>query len=341
MSDKFNGEEILDRIKKGIPRPADEEESPKPSSESKKAGLDLIKEEVKAKTLHHPPHPSEVAEDIIENSKDVFKPKDSLSSDQMWIRAGWLLEKKDLVPAGLNTREKIFIAYELAKALGADSWGQATSYVSNIYIVAGRPNFFGGLPLAIVRESGELDYIREYFIDEEEKEIKPGNGNTKNFPWACVCEIKRKGDKLKTFFLTRDDLETRGCKYDKDNKTFVKIVGTFNPKRSETWYLYPKHHWMYATRRIALNAIFSDKLLNISGGDEDEAKTPEDKVVKKVKKPYKLPSSTYPPRRSGGVSSGADEMTRAERIKEASKYKNEGESRPVQEPETPTTGGLQ
>ena len=84
-------------------------------------------------------------------------------------------------------------------------------------------------------------------------------------------------------------LEIAGVKIDNEGK------GSFG--KSHTWRTYPKAHWIYRTRRIALRSVFPDKLQNFSvATDEKEfqekppqATTPfkvaeRDQPLKEVKK---------------------------------------------------------
>ena len=105
---------------------------------------------------------------------------------------------------------------------------------------------WGELPLAIIRQTGELSYFKEYFVDKDGKEISIENKNFNEPPSCAVCEASRKGEsQRKTFFLPKLDIDASGVK-DKD-----------------TWKKHLKTMWRRRCRKIMINDLFPDVMYGV------------------------------------------------------------------------------
>ena len=197
-----------------------------------------------------------------------------------------LLLKSKMLPDTLRTASDAFIALQACNALGAKSFKECLGYISKMAVVKGNLYLWGELPLTIVINSGELEDIKEFFVDKDYKEISLENKNLNALPEACIVEITRKGQKMRRFFVSKTDLEISGVKIDDKGKG-----------EGFTWSKYPKAMWIYRARRIALRAVFPDKLQNFSvASTEKEFQDKEDRPpqapklqkVERVEEPSKV-----------------------------------------------------
>ncbi len=117
--------------------------------------------------------------------------------DEMNICAGMVAA--NMVPATLNTPQKLFVARQLCRELGLP----ATAAIRQVYVVNGVPTLWGDTPLGLVRSKGLLAKIDEYFITKDYVRISVKNKNLHEEVFAAVCEIQRTGDELKEYFFTR------------------------------------------------------------------------------------------------------------------------------------------
>lgn len=172
------------------------------------------------------------------------------------------LQKNKLVPSTLKL-EEIVMCVHVALALGYKKFGNITMVIKNMTVMGGCVHLFGDLPLSLVQRSGELEDIKEFFIDENYNEICYQNKNLNAPIFAAICEMKRKGYKrMGTFSLTQKDLELSGgvalesgsFKFSKWSSKNNKIID------STTWLKYPKIHWTRRLRAWAIKSLFADKL---------------------------------------------------------------------------------
>lgn len=124
--------------------------------------------------------------------------------------------------------------------------------LKNIAIVEGTPTLYNEAPLALCSNSGKLEYIKEYYLDKEQKEISAKNGNMFSPPEMAVCEVKRFGDSepLITFFGMNDASK-------------AGLIGR------GVWSKYPKLMMKYRARSEALKGKFPDVTNGISIGEYD------------------------------------------------------------------------
>ena len=194
-----------------------------------------------------------------------------------------------------KSQNELFLCLQVASALGCKTVGDLVLAVSNMYFLKGSVHLWGDLPLSIVIKSGELEEIREFFIDKNYKEICLANKNLEEDPIAAICIIKRKGDKPKEFYLTIKDLERSGVCRDGN---FVGKAGM------ETWKLYPKTHWRRRLQRYSLGFVFADILKCCRMSNDDQTETELKKVastenktepaVSKMAEVYAVESKDFP-----------------------------------------------
>ena len=176
-------------------------------------------------------------------------------------------------PDSFDTPQKMFMALTTALGLGY-TLEQSQSVIGNMYFIKNRLSLFGDLPLAIVKKSGLLEYIDEHMIDKEYTKICLENKNIDAEPIAAVCIIKRKGMEKKEFVVTKNDLKTAGINVDKN--------GVFSFQNSKTWPRYPKIHWKYRARSMAIKSEFSDVTMGNAIYEYDhhqDEDIPKEKVV--------------------------------------------------------------
>ena len=143
-----------------------------------------------------------------------------------------VLAKSNLVPSGFRgKKEDIFVAIEFGLMVGLNPMQALT----NISVINGRPSIWGDAALALVKASGKLEYIKEYFE----------NDNT------AVCEVKRK-----------DEPVTVIRKFSKEDAELAGLWGR------NTWKSYPKRMLQMRARAWALRDAFPDVLSGIDIAEE-------------------------------------------------------------------------
>lgn len=155
-----------------------------------------------------------------------------------------------MLPKGYDTPEKALIGFQYAIEMGL----KPLTAIKNICVINGHPNLWGELPLSLVRKSGKLKSIREYFIDKDYNEICLKNKNLKAEKWAAICDIQRSdNDEIPPFVWTVDDV--------------AKSI------QGPVWKTYPQIMWKRKVRSIALKDIFGDVLgtFDIAEYNHDQA----------------------------------------------------------------------
>ncbi len=148
--------------------------------------------------------------------------------------------------------EKVFTAMQYARELGLPP----LTSLRQIAVINGTPSIFGDLPLAIVRRSKELSYIKEYLFDVDNKEMCLKNGNIDKEIVGAVCIIRRKGEDEREFVFTTNDAGV------------AKL--TNDPVKHPVWAKYPKLMLKYRARSMAIKDVFSDCLNGMAIGEYDE-----------------------------------------------------------------------
>jgi hypothetical protein len=176
------------------------------------------------------------------------------------------LHASRMLPQQYNTPEKIGAGIQYAVQLGfGNTWLLA---LRQIAVINGTASMFGDLPLALVRNSGQLEAFDEYLVDKDGKRICLENKNISAEFYAAVCSLKRTGGFQATEIFTVHDAVTAG------------VWG------KNVWKVYPKRMIQMRVRSIALKNMFADVLNGMSIGEYDFNTTIEHAVESEV-----MPSS--------------------------------------------------
>lgn len=203
-----------------------------------------------------------------DENKNIEKknlPKPAVKADDKGLLVGSSLEEQfriaklhcesKLLPARFDTPAKVLTAMQYARELGL----KPLSALRQIAIINGTPCIYGDLPLGIVRQSGLLEYIREYLIAEDGIIICMKNKNINAKPWGAVCVVKRKDDdhEIERSFTME---EARNAKLD----------------TKEVWRHYGKTMLKYRARGAALHDTFPDVLSGIAISEYHYNEIPRD-----------------------------------------------------------------
>jgi len=168
-------------------------------------------------------------------------------------RIAKMLVASEMVPKSYKTPEQVMAGMQFAISL------RLNPFVSlrQIAVVNGQPSLWGDLPLGLARRTGELEVFKEFFIDQEYKEISFENRNLQEEMWGAICIIKRKGHEQKSFSFTKKDRE--------------KQKGGV----ADIWAKYEKIMYMRKARGLALKSEFSDVLEGVIIAEYDYNIAPE------------------------------------------------------------------
>lgn len=156
--------------------------------------------------------------------------------------------KSGLMPQALNSPEKVLVALQLCYELGL----KPMTSISKICVINGAPNIFGDLPLALVKNSGKLAHIEEWFFDKEGKKICEANKNIFSEVYGAACEtVRKEGLDTRTTYWTVDDAKT------------AKVWGT------KVWAVYPKRMLQLRARSHNLKDNFPDVLMGVQIAEYD------------------------------------------------------------------------
>lgn len=160
------------------------------------------------------------------------------SMDDMW-RFACAVRDSGLAPSTFQKPEQILIAIQCGAELGMPPLRSLNSFC----VIKGAARLWGDAPLALVRQSGLMEYIKEWIEGEGEDMV-------------AYCETKRKGDPhpIKTEFSVED----------------AKQAGLWNHKDRPTWRLYPKRMLKYRARSFNLRDNFPDAFGGASIAEEFE-----------------------------------------------------------------------
>ena len=143
-----------------------------------------------------------------------------------------VLASSSLVPSGFRGKpEDVFVAIEFGQMVGLNPMQALT----NIAVINGRPSIWGDAALALVKASGKMEYIKEYFKDDG----------------TAVCETKRKDESVAVVreFSIKD----------------AEKAGLLN---KSTWKQYPKRMLQMRARAWALRDAYPDVLSGIQIAEE-------------------------------------------------------------------------
>lgn len=162
-------------------------------------------------------------------------------------RVATALHKSGMLPKHFDSAEKVMTGLAMVKELGLPP----INALRCLAIINGTPTLWGDMPLAMVRSSGQLECIKEYLIDKDEKIICEDNKNLASEIFAAVCEVKRKGQDRRKFIYTKMDAEK-------------------NPNKNNTpWVSYRSIMMKRKARSIALKDEFSEVLMGMPIAEYD------------------------------------------------------------------------
>jgi hypothetical protein len=141
--------------------------------------------------------------------------------DDMW-RFACAVVKSEIAPSGMRKPEQILVAIQTGAELGMGPMRALQS----ICVINGAARLYGDAPLALVRQSGELEFIKEWIDDD----------------MTAHCETKRKGDpeSIERTFSVKD----------------AKVAGLWAKKGP--WQQYPKRMLQMRARSLNLRDVFPD-----------------------------------------------------------------------------------
>ena len=201
--------------------------------------------------------------EIISNERGLLAPR---NIDEAY-RLATAYVKSGFLPARFTSPEMVLTAMQYALELGL----KPLTALRQIAVVKGTPTAFGDLPLALCYQSGLIEYIREFNIDKEGKEISFEGKNLTAEVFGGVCLVKRKGDDhLTTGLFTLDD---------------ARIAKLYPSNSADSaWSKYTKIMLKYRARSQALKLKFPDVLNGIAIGEYDFNETLETITVDKPQK---------------------------------------------------------
>jgi hypothetical protein len=195
---------------------------------------------------------------VKQEKKEVARPMIKISEsgtllpsniDEAWRLANVYCKSKTY-PTSFDTPEKILVQMQMAAGINMNPVVAA----GNMYYLNGKINFWGDLPLGLVRRSGQLEFISEKLYDKHRKEICFANDNLSEPPQTSVCIVKRKGEEKREFVWTWQQAEKAGLL----------------AKNKSLWLLYPNRMMQMRVRSLALKDVFSDILAGISIHEYDD-----------------------------------------------------------------------
>jgi len=170
-----------------------------------------------------------------------------------------VLAQSNLVPQNFKgKKEDIFVAIEFGQMVGLNPMQALT----NISVINGRPSIWGDAALALVKASGKMEYIKEYFKDDN----------------TAVCETKRKDEPVAVVreFSIKD----------------AEQAGLLN---KSTWKQYPKRMLQMRARAWALRDAYPDVLSGIQIAEEmQDIEVVEEKEKSKINSNPALPKKEEP-----------------------------------------------
>jgi len=190
------------------------------------------------------------------------------SMDDMW-RFACAVKNSGLAPSSFTKPEQILIAIQSGAELGMPPMRSLQSFC----VINGAARLWGDTPLALVRQSGLMEYIKEAIEGEGDDRI-------------AVCETKRKGDpKPKITKFSVEDAKTAG------------LWG-----KKGTWQQYPERMLTYRARSFNLRDNFPDCFGGATIAEEyegiptpepsHETTTPKRKTIQSEQKDIQLEDTT-------------------------------------------------
>ena len=164
--------------------------------------------------------------------------------DGLW-RFATAVSKSGLAPRGIETPEAIFVALEMGLEVGLPMMAA----LQNIAVVNGRPTLWGDAQLAVVRGTGELEVIEEWF--ESDGKRLPRNPSDFTDSTTAVCRVQRRG-----FAAAETGFSVADAKR-------ANLWGKQGP-----WSQYPQRMLRARARSFALRDQFGDALRGLRSTEE-------------------------------------------------------------------------
>lgn len=206
--------------------------------------------EVETKTaVAETPAPGKTAVSVVAESSGLLVGR---TFEEQW-KIATLLHRSRMLPKGYDTPEKVMTGMQYAFELGL----KPLLAMRQICVINGTPNLFGDLPLAVVRNSGQLEYIREYFVGIGGIRIDFAKDPKANWIGA-VCELKRKGQEARSEIYTVED---------------AKFAGLWG---KNVWAAHPKRMCQMRVRNWLLKDEFGDILGGASIAEYDHDVAPQE-----------------------------------------------------------------
>jgi len=161
------------------------------------------------------------------------------------------IQLSHLAPDSFTTPEQILVALQAGAELGLSP----IRSLGSLYVVKGNVRLWGDTPLALVRQSGLMEYIKEWIVGEIGKDLTKTSDDVK-----AVCEVKRKGDpeSIKREFTVGQ----------------ARLGGLWNKKTDRgfntVWANYPQRMLQMRARALCLRDSFPDALGGATIAEEYE-----------------------------------------------------------------------
>lgn len=222
---------------------------------------------------------------------------------QSVLRFAELIHGSGMAPKDMQSVDKIAVAIFHGMEVGMTPMASLQS----IAIINGRPSIWGDGALAMIRASGELEDIEEYY----EGEWLLPDGKTVNPDFKAVCIVKRKGAKrsITNDFSVAD--AQRAQLWTKSNTPWITYPKRMLKMRARSWAIRDEFTDIMRGLVLAEEAgDYDDEMRNITPKDELPA-APEPK--KRGPKPKEAPANKY---QAGDAGDGKGAVEEAEVISE-------------------------
>lgn len=157
------------------------------------------------------------------------------------FRVAKMLIETGAINASLKSPLQVMVAMQAAKSLGLNPY----TALRQMAFINGSLTFFGDLELAVVRMSGQLEWIEEwnFLLNEDGKYVRRSfeNSNLHLPAYGAICRVKRKDMPVAEEAFTEADAKTAG------------LWG-----RGAVWSKYPARMMQMRARGLILRSVFSD-----------------------------------------------------------------------------------
>lgn len=174
--------------------------------------------------------------------------------DELW-RFAQYITKSGFAPKGMDSAEAIVVAMEMGLEIGLSPMAS----IQNIAVINGRPAVWGDVPLAIARNTGQLEVFEEWY--EENGKRLDRSPSILNDTTTAVCRIKRTGYVPSTTTFSIADAKR------------AALFGKAGP-----WSQYPQRMLQMRARGFALRDQFGDALKGLITKEEAEDIDPVQKA---------------------------------------------------------------